>query len=1175
MPIRAGVLAEPVLVGREKELEQLESFLNSALKGKGKTVFVSGEAGSGKTRLAKEFLKTATKKGVGVMAGWCLSDSAAPYFPFVEAFNTYFASFNEEEPSAVVQPGTALSLAGAGQMISGERGITAWLTETKWAERSGKPEVFSPQVWKDQVYAGVAKTLHSISAQQPLVLFIEDIHWADSASLALLNYVARTVNNSERILVLATFRAEELTADAEGRPHPLAEAMRLMRREDLFAEIKLDSLDQDSVSKIAENMMGGSLQPQLSEKLATESRGNPLFVVESLRMLSERKSLLQENNQWRLAVDELGIPSKIKDIILRRLATLKYAQRRVLDAASVIGEKFDAELLSTVLQLDSLEVLETLNAIAHSTSLVSAEENFYRFDHATSRQTLYEELSPPLKRGYHARIAEKLESAGGAALPLSDLAYHYAEAGNKDKAVKYALAAGKDDLAKWSNAQAIEHFRYALQNVLEGHAEEKRAALEGLGDAYAANSMYAEAIKVFDELAASETGAVKLRALRKATDAAYAKGDMPDLLIEYAKKAEELGVKDRLEMARIINNRGHAWAFAKPVGYRREWVDYKRDLADYDEALRVFEEENSLADTAEALRRSGLLSITFEDLGAKGLGELLRSVAMFRELGDVRKEIVATLDLGCGFSGAGLFPEERRAYASVLRIGEKLGVFDELALASMYLSGFDEDDGKLAEAISQSLKALEYSKKTDANYIQGTVYAVLTRQYSLFGDLKRADEYFDKLKTLQSEKYSPDFSVQNGVAAVVYFAAKGQWEDSNKVFEKMEGYFSARLDEDLQGFREYEAFIREAYAWSLEKQGRFEEARLQRDKCERILEKVEEQAEERFGHANVQLSVMVPRKVQVGEEFETRLYLVNAGRKPGAVAKIVGAIPPEFKVAGLPSFCSMRNGSVEMNEKGIGGFQVETIKLGLEATKAGSYSLNPEVVYLDDLGNAKTFKANPIMVKAQPAQPKYEVLPGRVSTGLEVLDALLFGGIPEKYAVVVTSSLTDEKEHLIRRFLEAGANSGETTFNVTAEAGYAKDLAEKYPSKFYLFLCNLQADAIIQNLPNVFKLKGVENLTEIDIALTKAFRTLNLTEKGTKRICIEIVSDILLQQHPINTRRWLSALLPTLKSKGFTILAVVDPQMHPPEETQAVLGLFDGEISIYEKETTKGTARFH
>ena len=107
------VLAEPVLVGRERELEELQSFLNSALEGKGKTVFVSGEAGSGKTRIAREFLNTARKSGVAFMAGWCLSDAATPYFPFVEAFNSYFASSETEEQfGSLSEPSTLVSPSG-------------------------------------------------------------------------------------------------------------------------------------------------------------------------------------------------------------------------------------------------------------------------------------------------------------------------------------------------------------------------------------------------------------------------------------------------------------------------------------------------------------------------------------------------------------------------------------------------------------------------------------------------------------------------------------------------------------------------------------------------------------------------------------------------------------------------------------------------------------------------------------------------------------------------------------------------------------------------------------------------------------------------------------------------------------------------------------------------------
>jgi hypothetical protein len=167
----------------------------------------------------------------------------------------------------------------------------------------------------------------------------------------------------------------------------------------------------------------------------------------------------------------------------------------------------------------------------------------------------------------------------------------------------------------------------------------------------------------------------------------------------------------------------------------------------------------------------------------------------------------------------------------------------------------------------------------------------------------------------------------------------------------------------------------------------------------------------------------------------------------------------------------------------------------------------------------------------------------------------------------------EEREQLVKRFLAAGGKSGEPTFFITVEPGMANELIEKYSSSFFLFICNPQADALVPNVSNVFKLKGLESLTAIDIELVKAFRTLNPTATGTNRICLEVVSDALLQHHAVTTRRWLSALLPMLKSKGFTILGVVDSQLHSSEELQAVLGLFDGEIRVSERETPKGTEK--
>jgi KaiC/GvpD/RAD55 family RecA-like ATPase len=199
---------------------------------------------------------------------------------------------------------------------------------------------------------------------------------------------------------------------------------------------------------------------------------------------------------------------------------------------------------------------------------------------------------------------------------------------------------------------------------------------------------------------------------------------------------------------------------------------------------------------------------------------------------------------------------------------------------------------------------------------------------------------------------------------------------------------------------------------------------------------------------------------------------------------------------------------------------------------------------------------------------------GLVATGYADLDRLLQGGIPPNHAVVLTSPSCDERNLLIKTFLETGAKNGEATFYVTIDPGALKRLAEEFQSSFFLFVCNPQADAIVEDLPNVFKVKGLANLTEIGMVLTSAISKMDPSLKGLRRFCIDMISDILLQHNAVQTRRCLSALIPGLRSEGFTILAVMDPEMHSPQEVRAVLDLFEGEISIYEKQTEKSAGKF-
>jgi KaiC/GvpD/RAD55 family RecA-like ATPase len=199
---------------------------------------------------------------------------------------------------------------------------------------------------------------------------------------------------------------------------------------------------------------------------------------------------------------------------------------------------------------------------------------------------------------------------------------------------------------------------------------------------------------------------------------------------------------------------------------------------------------------------------------------------------------------------------------------------------------------------------------------------------------------------------------------------------------------------------------------------------------------------------------------------------------------------------------------------------------------------------------------------------------GHLPIGYPDLDNALHGGLPQEYAVILTSPTCDERNMIIQSFLETGAKRGEVTFYVSIDLGTVKPLLEKYQSLLNLVVCNPHADSIIKDMPNVSKLKGVENLTDISIALSSQISRLDPSLKGLRRICIELLSDVLLQHHAVHTRRWLISLITELKSNKFTSLAVIDPRIHPSEELYAILGLFDGEISLHEKQADKKHGKY-
>jgi KaiC/GvpD/RAD55 family RecA-like ATPase len=323
---------------------------------------------------------------------------------------------------------------------------------------------------------------------------------------------------------------------------------------------------------------------------------------------------------------------------------------------------------------------------------------------------------------------------------------------------------------------------------------------------------------------------------------------------------------------------------------------------------------------------------------------------------------------------------------------------------------------------------------------------------------------------------------------------------------------------------------------------------------------------DRFEHADIQMKIVQEaEKISVGDDINVKLQFVNVGKEAVLLVRIENVLPADFQLIEKPDNFSFENMQLVSMGKRIDPLATEEIALTMRPFKSGAFEVQPRIICAAETGDQLSFTAEPITFSVSDA-----VLPGRIRTGYKDLDNLLLGGLPEGYAIVLASPSNDERELLVRRFLETGIKNDEITLYITVEVAGVKALAEEFTSNFYLFVCNQRADVMIKSLPNVYKLKGVENLTDINISLVRAFRSIDFSKTGAKRACIEVISDVLLQHHAVITRKWLSGLLPDLRSKGFTTLAIINPQMHSAEEVHAILGLFDGEIRISERETDRG-----
>ena len=460
-------------VGREELLGRLEEARREAAAGGCRAVLLCGEPGIGKTRTAAEVARAAFEEGTIVLYGRCDEDTGAPYQPFAEALDWY--TDHVAQPVLGRHPGELSRL----QPLLGARvkGLPA-------------PGSSDPRSEEYLLFEATRSWLVELSRQQPVVLVLDDLHWATRPVLLLLRHVLRAAvaeGDGVCLLVLGTYRDTEL-----GHSHALAAAMADVRRLPGVEQHTLTGLSVAELAEFAAQAVGPKLDDdtrQLAETLHAETEGNPFFVEELLRHLVETGTMRRHDNRWVVADRAtVVVPQGVRDVVGRRLGRLSAQANQALSVAAVVGQDFDVELLADLQGAPEGSLLDALDEAAQAGLVQEARADHYRFAHGLVRTTLIEELSATRRRRLHWRVGEALEK-----LRPDDvvaLAHHFGQAGPdsgmRPRAVHYGLAAAEQALQARALGDAEARFHLVL-GLLDDPATlaapERIAALCGLGEA--------------------------------------------------------------------------------------------------------------------------------------------------------------------------------------------------------------------------------------------------------------------------------------------------------------------------------------------------------------------------------------------------------------------------------------------------------------------------------------------------------------------------------------------------------------------------------------------------------------------------------------------------------------------------------------------------------------------
>jgi class 3 adenylate cyclase len=440
------------MVGRETEKTVMGEAIERTISGKGQVVSIVGEPGIGKSRLSRELIQNWLERGYTVFGGNCQSyGSAISYLPWSELLKGYLGIKETDSPEekeakirkmlGIIDPQLAEWACLVGEVV----GVP--MPETDLTKS------LDAKLRQQRLFDLVLDILSWGAQQEPLMLIIEDLHWADSASLGLLNYVARNIGEKPILLCLVY------------RP---MEAKQEFATKEYHTSLSLKELSQEESQQLIHTLLAIEGMPkELEDLILKKSQGNPFFVEEVIKSLIEQKVITQEDGKWKVAtadVKSVNIPDTVQGVIMSRVDRLSPSAKDVLQVASCIGREFEYPVLSAVYP-KKMDLGPILVDLGRFDLVLSEKANHYFFKHIMTQEVAYDSLPFNRRRDLHNHIGDYLEDAFGEKVEevMGLLAHHYYYAQNWEPAFFYSVEAGDNARKVYANQEALAHYDRALE----------------------------------------------------------------------------------------------------------------------------------------------------------------------------------------------------------------------------------------------------------------------------------------------------------------------------------------------------------------------------------------------------------------------------------------------------------------------------------------------------------------------------------------------------------------------------------------------------------------------------------------------------------------------------------------------------------------------------------------